>query len=446
MLLSVVPTKPTTCEGHTTLPRARLSHESCTRTDLSDMAGTSAADADPVGHGGVDGDVDSGRPPHFLRKVLRRVLDALLQKLPGLVVEEVRDLSAVAGSSSCAADAAEPREAVGDDDDACALRALVTRHPDLFEKEILERLDPTDRAFLGEVDRGCRAAVVASDLPCAGTRVGMRQLNPADRDRLARDVRAFTPYTEQPLFRFNIARRYISPLELFGGVGYVESSDLPRAGGVVRLELGAFSTSAERLAWAKEKGCRWDARTCAITARGGHLEALRWAREQGCEWDELTCRCAADGGHLEVLKWAREHDCPWGSATCHGAFESGHLEVIKWAREHDCPYWPSDDMPCQLAARGGHLEVLRWAREHDCPWTESTCSAAADGGHLEVLKWAREQDCPWCTWTCMLAAQGGHLEVLRWAREHHCPWEPQACRFRAEGNPDMLALIQQLGG
>jgi len=42
--------------------------------------------------------------------------------------------------------------------------------------------------------------------------------------------------------------------------GYVESSDLPRAGGVVRLELQEFCTSAERLAWANEKGCLWDPR------------------------------------------------------------------------------------------------------------------------------------------------------------------------------------------
>ena len=72
---------------------------------------------------------------------------------------------------------------------------LIKRDPDLFEKEVLERLDPADRAFLGQVGRDCRAAVVASDLPCAGMRVGMRQLNPTERARLARAVRAFTPYT-----------------------------------------------------------------------------------------------------------------------------------------------------------------------------------------------------------------------------------------------------------
>ena len=61
---------------------------------------------------------------------------------------------------------------------ACPLLDLIKRHPDLFEKEVLERLDPTDRSFLGQVDSSCRAAVVASDLPCAGPRVGMRQRTP----------------------------------------------------------------------------------------------------------------------------------------------------------------------------------------------------------------------------------------------------------------------------
>ena len=76
---------------------------------------------------------------------------------------------------------------------ACPMLDLIHRHPDLFQKEVLERLDPADRALLGQVDSSCRAAVVASDLPCAGTRVGMRQRNPADRARLDRAVRAFTP-------------------------------------------------------------------------------------------------------------------------------------------------------------------------------------------------------------------------------------------------------------
>ena len=30
---------------------------------------------------------------------------------------------------------------------------------------------------------------------------------------------------------------------------------------------------------------------------------LQWAHENGCPWDEMTCAVAAKGGHLEVLQW-----------------------------------------------------------------------------------------------------------------------------------------------
>jgi hypothetical protein len=109
----------------------------------------------------------------------------------------------------------------------------------------------------------------------------MRQLNPVDRARLAGAVRAVDPN--------------IGDLPLLS-LGYVASSDLPRAGEVVRLELKEFCTSAERLAWAKARGCRWDVRTCELL--------LKWERAHGCEWNEVHVRdIAAAGAHVEVLSW-----------------------------------------------------------------------------------------------------------------------------------------------
>jgi hypothetical protein len=74
---------------------------------------------------------------------------------------------------------------------------LLQRFPDLFKKEVLERLDATDRTMLEQVGRPCLAAVLASGLP----RVTERAM--------------------------------------------------------VRLELSTFCTSVERLAWAKANGCPW---------------------------------------------------------------------------------------------------------------------------------------------------------------------------------------------
>jgi hypothetical protein len=183
---------------------------------------------------------------------------------------------------------------------------MVEKFPDFFEKEVLERVESADRAFFAQVSHGCRAVVLASGLPCAGTRMGLGQLNPAACARLAQEVRKLV-CTPDYGFAQGLAL----------SLGCVESSDLPRAGGVVRLDLTAFCTAATRLAWAQASGCRWDERTYALAAMGGHLEALRWAREHGCRWytspktgsyggGKATCRYAAEGGHLEMLKWLRE--------------------------------------------------------------------------------------------------------------------------------------------
>jgi hypothetical protein len=99
-------------------------------------------------------------------------------------------------------------------------------------------MDPADRAFLRQVTHGYRAALLASELPCAGTRVGIPQLNPADRARLAGAVRAFTDVCQGGDRSFG---RYIESLE------YVASSNAPRAGVVVRLELKELCTSTSRL-------------------------------------------------------------------------------------------------------------------------------------------------------------------------------------------------------
>jgi hypothetical protein len=70
------------------------------------------------------------------------------------------------------------------------LEWLLDELPEIFRQEILPLLDPADRAIVAQVGRGCRAAVLTSGLPCAGTRVGMRELNAADRDLLAHAVRS----------------------------------------------------------------------------------------------------------------------------------------------------------------------------------------------------------------------------------------------------------------
>jgi len=96
------------------------------------------------------------------------------------------------------------------------LFALLEDFPDLFQKEVLERLDPLDLTLLGRTGSAVRTAVKQSGLP----RVGC------------------------------------SPEE-------------PRVG------IAAFCQTLSTFVWAVAHGCRWQlATTCTILANGGHLKAL----------------------------------------------------------------------------------------------------------------------------------------------------------------------------
>ena len=219
------------------------------------------------------------------------------------------------------------------------LGGLLEKLPEVLEAEVLSRMPPTDIAMFARVGPASRAAVVASNLPRAGT-VG-------------------------------------------GGP----------------LKITELCGTVQLLAWAKANDCPWVARTCALAARIGHSEVLTWAREHGCDWDADTCAWAAWRGHLEVLIWAREHGCPWEEVDvddseytmncCACAAAGGQLEVLQWLREQDHPWYA---YTLARAARGGHLEVLKWAREHNCPWdgrTRESHRAAEVGGG----KWMPSAGC-----------------------------------------------------
>jgi len=112
--------------------------------------------------------------------------------------------------------------------------------PDVFDKEVLSRLDATDRALLARANRACRARVVTCSLSRA-----------------------------------------------------VSTSDC-----INLLITTAFTRSIPLLEWARANGCPWHECICVHAALRGHLEVLKWARVNGCPWGEFTCHAAARGGHL----------------------------------------------------------------------------------------------------------------------------------------------------
>ena len=98
--------------------------------------------------------------------------------------------------------------------------SLLEDFPDLFQKEVLERLDLVDRGLLGRTESAVRTAVKRSDLP----RVG----------------------------------------------GSAEER---------RVGIAPFCQSLSTFIWALANGFPWQLETtCENLAGGGHQDVLRWAR------------------------------------------------------------------------------------------------------------------------------------------------------------------------
>jgi len=223
---------------------------------------------------------------------------------------------------------------------------LGTLPPDLFQREVLRRLGPTDLASFAGAGCGCAATVAATAI-----------MQWAKRAKLTPPVRDLG--------------FYLPPLCMVNACSHA-----------------ARSGNREVLEWLHNTGCPWNAATASAIAGSGHLEVLQWAREQGCPWDARTCAHAARYGHLRVLQWAREHHCLWNPSTTAWAASGGHLAVLQWARKQGCSW---DTCTCSFAAQAGQLEVLQWVRTNDATgevWEVNRVRRFAAGPRKqEVLTW-----------------------------------------------------------
>jgi hypothetical protein len=324
------------------------------------------------------------------------------------------------------------------------LERFVEEAPDVFTEHVLPRLVDGDLAVLAMVNQKMREFVFA--LP-----VGDLRDVAAVRRELGR-VRNFVG----SVGRLAWAKERGCPWDaktfaFIAEFGTVEVAKWAKERGCVS-ERGlhphlcykaASGGQLKMLQWLRANGCPWREETCEVAASNGHLEVLQWARANGAPCDYRTCMEAAYRGHLEVMQWMRANGAPWDARTCTYAALGGHLEVLQWARANGAPW---DYKTCSSAAHAGHLEVLQWARANGAPWDKVTCKNAAHAGHLEVLQWARANGAPWDAWTCAWAAGRGHLEVLQWARANGAPWDEKTCYEAArEGHLEVLQWARDNG-
>ena len=298
------------------------------------------------------------------------------------------------------------------------LGALMRDVPDLFEAEVLSKLDVKDHFRLAQVNKACRNVVYK-----LGPVEFMRSSDDGDRldwlrsrrqvaceeDRL--DVLQWLWKHDGPLLTTLVLKELYKDLYYAGLHGHKHVLDwyftLPRDG-LDRRVVQALDYCGG---------------ACNGAAQGGKLELLKYLGQKGSIFSATTCAMAAGKGQLHVVKWLRENGCPWEGSTPRAAALNGHLSTLKWAHENGCPW---DTETCAAAALGDELEILMWLRAHGCSWDEETCVYAATGGHLEVLQWALRNGCPCNTSAVHIVVANQAPEALKMLHENGCPWDEEA--------------------
>ena len=184
------------------------------------------------------------------------------------------------------------------------LGALIRELPEVFEAEVLTKLDYKDHFSLALVNKACKYSIYKVE-PIAYMRsFGVKPLT----KKLKRPDGTSTPITDRE-FR------------------------LLRAANEGRLDV---------FKWLFEKGCPISRKLCASGAvNSGHVHMFQWMKDTGMtdKWRERHMYSAACNGHLEVVKWLHVNGCPWDEKACLFAGARTHWDILQYLVDNKCPGW-----------------------------------------------------------------------------------------------------------
>ena len=182
---------------------------------------------------------------------------------------------------------------------------LVTDYPDVFQYNILSRLNGTDLKFFNEVNTEARRAIKRAKI---------------ELQKKSKVVEMSSVST----LEFAFEKR-------------------PKDSAVCEKEFCmrvAKTGKLEFLKWAREvKNCYWDGWTSYVVILVGSMEMLKYCVENGCPLDKWACVTAAQYGHLEILKYLRANNVPWEASTLRTARKHNKHEILRYAIENKCPGW-----------------------------------------------------------------------------------------------------------
>ena len=179
------------------------------------------------------------------------------------------------------------------------LGALIGELPEVFEAEVLTKLDYKDHFSLALVNKACKDSI----------------------------------YKVEP----------IAYMKSFGGVPKKNTDGTPfeHTDRVLKHMIAANEGRLDVLKWLFEKGCPIDLKCASGAMNSGHVHILQWMKDNGMigEWHGYHMFSAASFGHLEVVKWLRANGCPWDEDACRRAAEHKHWDTLQYLVDNKCPGW-----------------------------------------------------------------------------------------------------------
>ena len=185
-------------------------------------------------------------------------------------------------------------------------------------------------------------------------------------------------------------------------------------------------------------------------AENGHLDILKVFKARADEypedeawhpkWDDVR-NTAFFEGNVEMLEWVIAHGtCRLDTKTFLKELTRGvmlvfrgRLEMLQWymarLEVENFPdvinYNKDKGANMKTAAGNGHLELLKWMGESGFKFTADALTQAAKGGHLECIVYLRERGCNMTPNVSKVTVTFAQIHVLRWAIENGCKWFPQ---------------------
>jgi hypothetical protein len=333
---------------------------------------------------------------------------------------------------------------------------------DLFQEQVLARLDPTDRGMLRLVNRDLRFTVQSRTIRHPWTFKVSDFVGSVERFKWALKNKIVRQAPLNILVKaiikggnLDVLKRAIkNPNRLVGhgaqyapGFEFIRHEEIWTAAELGQTHIFEWYMDQPKL----HDGIRAWGRALQFAAMGGHLDILKVFKARAdkypdddvwnIKWDDVR-RTAFLEGNVEMFEWVIAHGtCEQDTRTfLEYDYNMGfklavrsRLEMLQWYMARlEVENFPdiinhnkNFCLNTKRAAQCGHLEMLKWMAENGYKFAADALTEAAKGGHLECVVYLRERGCKMTPNVSKVTVNFAQIHVLRWAIENSCKWNPQ---------------------